>query len=125
MEPKKGRYRKCANPACDNLTRTTTETLRDHPGTMIRVKGGYCVECYQPQVPPCKKCGQALRRSSVPVSAAPGTKVRHGEGMCKVCYLAVYPPAPPVEVSPEQLAETVRGLDEYMARRRARLAVAS
>lgn len=125
MEPTKRRgNRKCTNPECRNITRTTQETLRDYPGTVLRAKGGYCVECYQPVVPPCVKCGQALRRSSVPVKLAPGTKVRHAEGMCKLCWLEAYPPEPPVEISPEQLRETIQGLEAYMARRRARLAVA-
>ena len=90
------------------------------------------MNCHKADPLECRECGCALRISSIPASLAPGTKARYAEGMCKVCWFLLNPekvPEKPVdeveEVTPEKLAHTIAGLEAYMARRRARLAVAS
>ena len=126
--------RKCTTPGCSNVTRSNRLRARDYPNLSVRMKGGTCVECYVPEQPPCSGCGCALRVSSVPAHRMPGSKARHAGGMCKECWLNAHPekvvekkPAPePIEpVNPEKLAYTIKGLESFMNRRRARLGVAA
>lgn len=116
-----GDIRKCANKGCRNITRTSNHHVSDHPTAILRMRGGICVECYQPSIPPCRKCGHALRLPTVPASLAPGTKTRRGEGLCKLCWKAEHPPVPEAEISPEQLRHTIAGLEAFLRARRQRI----
>lgn len=135
MAPQPNGIRKCATPGCKQMTRSSRYKPKDHPTTTARMAGGFCVNCFKPEIPPCVSCGVPLRISAIPVELAPGTKTRHAEGMCKICWFLRHPdkatenltrvPEPDDEeppVTPEKLAHTIRGLEAYMERRRQRIA---
>jgi len=122
--------RQCATPGCFTLTRGSRNRLEDAPGSTIRMKGGLCTSCYVPNHPPCKGCGCKLRKPEVPASLVPDARQRYADGMCKDCWTTRNPqrvagPTEPEPENPEKLAYTIKGLDSFIARRRARLGVAA
>lgn len=117
--------RPCTKPGCQNKTRGRNGTSRDYPTTLIRMKGGVCVECYEVKDTLCKgTCGAKVRPTSIPKASAPGTKSRHKDGMCKICWMEAHPETPREPeslVTEEDLEYIRRGLESFLDRRRERI----
>jgi len=133
MAPPANGIRQCTTPGCFTLTRSSRYKAAEYPGSSLRMKGGVCVDCYVPDQPPCIRCNVPLRIAAVPAALMPGAKARYADGMCLLCWQAVNPdkvtqkpvPEPLEPVTAAKLEYTIKGLDAFIARRRARLGVAA
>lgn len=130
-------------PGCNRPLRPNGLKVADYPGTVQVARRGRCATCVKAAGLPsktqtkypcqCSGCNVTLRPPRATAAEYPGSYVPYRSGMCRACSRRDAendPPAESLADDPHRPArftneQNIQHLEQYMARRRARLARAA